>query len=187
MSKWLRRSRSRVTESSTASSLSDDVEAFIKPSGPPILSNLFSDAAKFHKVLTASDCIKLHRSSSQSSQRSPRDSFADLVGRDLDCSEKAAAGNVARLHAAQYPWGSNLSTEPDFYDQSKTPEDSEEEGELLAAAADSDEGYPDKLEPTQVVDVLIEEFGPLASDDVTETLVLEADGFMIYQDVFIMV
>jgi hypothetical protein len=49
------------------------------------------------------------------------------------------------------------------------------------------DGDADKLEPAQIVDILIEEFGSLTPDDEEEKLVFEADGCMSSQDVFILV
>jgi sterol 3beta-glucosyltransferase len=173
MPQWFRRSRDLSSSSeSPTSSLFDDVSTFFKPSDPPTLSRLFSAASEFHKVLVGSNCIAAHRSDTES--------FGDLVGRDLDSSEQAAAGHVARLRATRYSWGSNeLVAEPESYDKMSEDE----------SPADVEETDVDKLAPSQIIDILVEEFGPLASDDEPEgeTLVLEMDGCMIFQDVFIVV
>jgi sterol 3beta-glucosyltransferase len=164
------------------------VGALIKPSDPPTLSSLFTDAAKFHKVLASSHCID----ESPGSDSEGSNGFAALVGRDLDSSEQAAAANVARLRATRYSWGSTeLSSESESYDQNNILAESEEQGKLLerqsVTTAETEEGDFDKLEPAQIIDILIKEFGPLASDDEKEGLILELDGCMICQDVFIVV
>jgi sterol 3beta-glucosyltransferase len=187
MSQWFRRSRDSTSSShSPPSSFCDDVGSFFKPSDPPTLSRLFSTATEFHKVLAGSHCIE-----SRSSDCEDSHGFDDLVGRDLDSSEQAAAGHVARLRATRYSWGSyELTAEPESFDQSKVPDDEFEEAERFSVTpADAQESDSDRLGPSQIIDILIEEFGPLASDDSDEreSLVLETDGCMICQDVFIVV
>jgi len=162
------------------------VGAFIKPSDPPTLSSLFTSAAKFHNVLTISRCIDPQTSESSESEGSI--GFTDLVGRDLDSSEHAAAANIARLRATQYSWGSNgLSADPESYQDDKSDEGDEKFLASPTGTPESEESDSEnfKLEPAQIVDILVEEFGPLASDDETESLVIESDGCMIAQDVFI--
>lgn len=188
MAQWLRRtSRDSIStsESPPSSLLSDDVGAFMKPSDPPNLSRLFSAAAEYHRVLAGSDCLDSRSHDSEGSH-----GFADLVGRDLDSTEQAAAGHVARLRATRYSWGSYEHFEPDSYDHSKILEDeSEEEGRLSEPHSilppDTEDSDSEKLEPVQIIHILIDEFGPLASEDENERLILETDGCMISQDVFI--
>lgn len=190
MAQWLRRtSRDSIStsESPPSSLLSDDVGAFMKPSDPPNLSRLFSAAAEYHRVLAGSDCLDSRSHDSEGSR-----GFADLVGRDLDSTEQAAAGHVARLRATRYSWGSYEHFEPDSYDHSKILEDeSEEEGRLSEPHSilppDTEDSDSEKLEPVQIIHILIDEFGPLASEDENERLILETDGCMISQDVFIVV
>ena len=184
MSKWhFRRSRDSSSSRDSPSYLSDDIEAFIKPSDPPNLSRLFCDAAEFHKVLACSDCIDPRRSDSDDSN-----AFADLVGRDLDSSEQAAAGHVARLRATRYSWGSQeLTAEPESYDQAKEGDSEEHKKHSIGPTITSTETEDDKLDPAQIINILIEEFGPLASDDVQEKLVFETDGCIICHEVFIIV
>jgi sterol 3beta-glucosyltransferase len=168
-------------------SVNDDVQDLIKPPNPPTLSRLFSDAALYQNVLAHCGCISQTSSESDASN----DGFADLVGRDLDSSEKATATHVARLRATRYSWGSGeLTEEPESYEQPNPPSNDRELKLLPSPSATLSQleyAEADKLEPAQIVDILIEEFGSLAPDDEKEQLLSEMDGCMVSQDVFILV
>ena len=201
-SRWLKGCRLSRSSSSTSShdptspsnlsSFSDDVGTFIKPSDPPTLSSLFTSAAEFHNILTSSHCIDSQSSETSDSEGSC--GFTNLVGVDLDSSEHAAAANIARLRAARYSWGSDNRplAEQESSDQEEKLDDELFEGdetflESPTTTPEVEETDSEKLEPAQIIDILVKEFGPLASDQETESLIIESDGCMSAQDVFIVV
>lgn len=161
---------------SRSSTLSDDVDSFIHTPDPPTISSLYGDAAEFEKVLVHSGCID-----SRCPDKNGSNGFADLVGQDLNKSEQAAAGRLTRLSATQLSWTSS--------DDTDTSEESEGE-ELFADGpvihrVKTDDDDPWKLEPAEIIDLLVEEFGPLAADGEEEKLVLEIDGCLIYDALII--
>ncbi|KAF5382484.1 hypothetical protein D9615_002991 [Tricholomella constricta] len=177
--RWTRGLRS---SRSASSSLSDDIEDLTQTSDPPTISRLYGEAVEFEKVLVSSGCI-----SCRCSQRDGTNGFADLVGHDLNQSEKVVADRAARLSVAQFP----TNDEPDDDDDKKFTSNDEFNADRhqipsspVIHRVQADDGDPWKLDPLKVVNLLVEEFGPLAADDEEEKLVLETDGCMIH-DVFI--
>ncbi|RDB18077.1 Sterol 3-beta-glucosyltransferase [Hypsizygus marmoreus] len=167
---------------SRASSLSDDVEKLIHDPDPPTISSLYSEAAEFEKMLAVSGCIDI-----RCSEKDGANGFADLIARDLNSSEQALADSVARLSATQDSW-SRISDESETSEE-VSEEVSEEPYPALATTpiihrVEIEEDDSWKLEPDEVIALLIEEFGPLAAEDDEEKLILEADGCLIH-DVFI--
>lgn len=181
------KTRTLASQTSRSSTLSDDVETFIKPEDPPTISQIYCDAAAFEKVLAGSGCID-----SRCSDKDGANGFADLVGRDLTSSEKAVAGRVSRLSVTQYSWTpDDLTGEQGIYEEPKSLEDESWELEkplespvIHRVQADNDDTW--KLNPSQIIDLLVQEFGPLTSDDEEEKLVLEMDGCLVH-DVIIVV
>ncbi|KAF8073827.1 glycosyltransferase family 1 protein, partial [Lyophyllum atratum] len=164
-------SRSR----SYTSTFSDDIGDLAESSDPPTLSQLYGEAAEFEKVLVSSGCID-----ARSTQKDGTNGFADLVGHDLKQSEQIAPDRVARLNAAEWP-----ST-----DESDTPSDdtkSSDHAEIeiispspIIRRVQTDDSDSWKLEPSKIINLFVEEFGPLAPDGDEEKLVLETDGFLIH-------
>jgi sterol 3beta-glucosyltransferase len=103
-----------------------------------------------------------------------RDGFDQLVAKDLNSQELAAVGRSAQLYVAGTSWVTDgeLSTEPESYDSSVSPEFHR------VATLDTDKW---KLEPTEIVRLLVQEFGALGED---EKLIFEADAVM-FSDVLI--
>lgn len=191
-----------ASQTSRSSTLSDDVDALVKPVDPPTLSQIYSDAAAFEKVLVGSGCID-----SRGVDKDGANGFADLVAGDLTSSEKAVAGRLARLSVTQFSWmPEDLTGEEHDTDESKSSEDeswdSESTLEFPSSPEDDESGSPLqspviqrvqaenddtwKLDPTQIVDLLVQEFGALTTGDDEERLLMEMDGCLLL-DVIIVV
>ena len=159
------------------SSDSDD-SSQSEPQGTPF-SQLYTEAAEFEKVLLHSGCISPLGVCPKGTT-----GFADLVGHDLSKCERALLDRDAQLHAVETPWFL-----PDSDDDSQTTEhEPTPEGFSL-----SDITLPDihrvssvdnkcltYLEPKDIVNILIKEFGPLTAPGAEERLLLEADGCLIH-------
>lgn len=166
------------------------------------LSRLFLDAALYDKCLN--ECgSKFRRASFFSGSRNKASEavkgFADLIAGDLDSPEKAIAGRFAKLSVA----GESLSegspnSELESYDATSDSSDSSTQDELKEASESTIPTSPDvsdsvttdseswELGPDEIVNLLIQEFGPLAAEEEEEKLLLEADGALL-QDVIILV
>ncbi|KAF9468587.1 glycosyltransferase family 1 protein [Collybia nuda] len=158
----------------------------MKPTEPPTMSQIYCDAAAFEKVLAGSGCIN-----SRGSDKNGANGFADLVGRDLNSSEKAVAGRIARLCVTQYSWTPDDPTaEIDTHEEPKSPDHQSWELEkplespvIHRVQADNDDTW--KLNPRQIIDLLVQEFGPLTSEGEEERLVLETDGCLIHDVIIV--
>jgi sterol 3beta-glucosyltransferase len=126
-----------------------------------------------------------------------------LIARGLNCPEKAITGRLAKLAVTGDSWTSGeLTSEPDSYDADSdseestdlnTPQDEEvkepakvESTPVLPRSSTLD-GEKWKLAPDEIVNLLVEEFGPLAADGEEEKAIIEADGGFFHQDVAILV
>lgn len=171
------------------------------PTKGSALSGLFFDACLYDKFLAECGskprCSKFFRSRSNASE--VVQGFADLVAGDLDSPEKAIAGRFAKLSVA----GESLSDavpspELDSYDASSDSSDSSAQDEVKKVPEVKPPVTPDasgsltaddkdwQLAPDEVVNLLVQEFGPLAADGEEEKLIIEADG-ALFQDVIILV
>ena len=160
------------------SSDSDD-SSQLGPQGTPF-SQLYTEAAEFEKVLLHSGCINPDGVCPKGTT-----GFADLVGHDLSKCERALLDRDAQLHAVETPWFL-----PDSDDDSQTSSEHEPTPEGFSL---SDIKLPDihrvqsvdnkcltYLEPKDIVNILINEFGPVAAPGDEEKLLLEADGCLIH-------
>ncbi|KAJ6508847.1 glycosyltransferase family 1 protein [Mycena sanguinolenta] len=156
---------------------------------PVTFDNFYSEAALFEKVLAVNGLIE-----DRESHQDGVNGFADLVGKDLTSEERALASHTARLRATGTvpSWTPSRSgiivEEPDAYEEERDPsldlsDDAsstlcEIPGPVLerTGTLDSD---PWRLQPEEIVRLLINEFGPLAPEDEEEKLLLETDGGMV--------
>lgn len=161
-----------------------------------LISSLYNEAGKFEKVLLSTGCI------------SPRDSpngtngFDDLVGRDLTKSERAYANHDARILAASNSWVSladldeslfsdidNNSEEIASITTTSTTQSSDSSARPKPAihrASTIDSQSLESMEPEDIVNILIDEFGTIAAPGEEEKLILETDGALLH-DVAIVV
>lgn len=177
------------------------------PQGSPFFSQIYTDAERYDKILAHTR---------DGDPKSPNDSaidvghlggFADLVGRDLGPSEKAIAGRWAKLSVAGDSWtpgvehdelnlgpGPHEALPPGFEitsDSEELDSPSEEHPEfdfeapvIRRTTTTNDESW--KLEPDEIVRLLVQEFGSLTANDEEEKVILETDG-CLFQDVIVMV
>ncbi|KAG6891346.1 hypothetical protein C0992_008461 [Termitomyces sp. T32_za158] len=167
---------------SRSSTLSDDIQDLAATSDPPTLSQLYGEAAEFEKVLAKSGCIECRRSHKDGSN-----GFADLVGRDLNHYEQAIADRVNKFSVARY-YSNNA------FDSSNNKQDVFEDDvsgsvqdpvPVIDRVVTDSEDEPWRLDPPEIISLLIDEFGPLTTEGEEERLLLETDGCLIL-DVFIM-
>ncbi|KAG5641414.1 hypothetical protein DXG03_005259 [Asterophora parasitica] len=175
---------------SGSSSLSDDVTDLAQSSDPPTIAQLYGEAVEFEKVLVSTGCINCR---STISHGDGTNGFADLVRNDLSLAEQQAADRVAKLSVAQFPDSDESDSSFSFSDESSTHSTADTDVDAAPPCqtnspvihrVQAEEGDPWKLDPPKIVDLLVEEFGPLAAPDEEEKLVLETDGCLIH-DVFI--
>lgn len=126
--------------------------------------NILSDAKEFDKVLREASA--------------PEHGLDKLVSKDLESHELAAAGRFARLDVTGIAWtDADMTTEPESFSHPdfKEPAVSNPEFHTL------DDSW--KLEPHELVRMLIDEFGSLGDQ---EKLIFEADA-LIFNDVLVLV
>lgn len=177
-----RRSSAATTDESSESDAEDSTPDFT-------ISQLYTEANKFEKVLAFEGCID-----DRGCDNDGANGFADLVGRDLDPTEKDTVGRATKLDAAGPTWiPGDITAEPESYDDSQ--------GET-SDASEASEGYPTpqpafhraatlesdswKLTPNEIIPLLVDEFGDLTGDGEEEKLIFEADGCM-HHDILILV
>jgi sterol 3beta-glucosyltransferase len=106
--------------------------------------------------------------------------FAALVGPDLNTYEQAVTARVAKLVIAGNNWTqSELTDEPESYDSLAEVELHEPEKKAVV------DGNAWKLAPDDVIQLLVQEFGPLTAQGEKEALLLEMDG-ALFHDVTIL-
>ena len=165
----------------------------------PTIPRLFSDAAAYGKFIADTGSPGGLRRPALGKRR-PTVDFADLVGHDLDASEKEQAGRFAQISAADWTSSDDddsrtrLTEEPEPLTDADSISSSSLSDESESAAATSTPPTSDDsasetsstaLTPEQVVRILEQEFGALAPEG-EEKLVFQADGAVI-QDVVILV
>ena len=164
------------------------------------LSKLFSDAEDYKKALAECRCHDGRLSTKEDCACVT--SFKDLIGDDLNIPENAATSNMAKMAKMSVTgdgWtpGHALTSEPESYDDDDdspvSPEDPETkttkqevEFKPVVARSSTIDGERWKLEPRDIVDLLIQEFGSLASEDEEEKLIIEADAGL-FNDIIILV
>ncbi|KAJ7212149.1 glycosyltransferase family 1 protein [Mycena pura] len=172
------------TRADTASSDDSDTGSDPVTSGSdPITSvdHFYSEACAFEKILANNGFIENRRDSVNG--------FDQLVGKHLTPEEASIACRAAKLAATgsapSWTPSSILEEEPESYLESEEPDetlDTDESSTLCdipqpvlnrTATLDSDAW---KLEPDEIIRMLIDEFGALAPDGEEEKLLVETDG-----------
>ncbi|KAG6836686.1 hypothetical protein H0H93_004976 [Arthromyces matolae] len=175
--KWTR----RLSTLSSSSSLSDDVHDLTETADPPTLAQLYGEAVEFEKVLAKSGCIDCPI---RRSHKDGVNGFADLIGGDLSQCEQALANHVNRLTRARLePLDSFSDVKMDF--DGDEPEECKLSKPIIDRVVTGNKEESWELDPPKIIELLQEEFGPLAAEDEEEKLLLETDGCLI-EDVFIM-
>ncbi|KAJ6584932.1 hypothetical protein B0H19DRAFT_402540 [Mycena capillaripes] len=172
-------SRSDTFSSEVYSSSDEDSLNF---SPPATFDHFYTEAAAFETVLANTGCTE-----------NRFNGFEGLIAKDLSPAEQAIASRAAKLSAtgSAPSWTpsptSTIIEEPESY--------AEELDDSLDLSDDSStvcdipvpvlhrsgtlESDAWKLEPTEVIRLLINEFGPLAPEGEEEKLLLETDGGLI--------
>ncbi|KAL0960717.1 hypothetical protein HGRIS_005744 [Hohenbuehelia grisea] len=147
----------------------------------PNISKIFTDADLYKQIIEPGEPCNAYTG------------FDDFVGRDLNPAEQAMASRAVRLSATGESWLPDdqdaIYSEPESIDsnESSTLEDTEEDADndkaphapVLHRLGTMDEDASWKLDPTQVMDLLVKEFDPLTRDGEEEQLILEADGALV--------
>lgn len=148
------------------------------------LPKLFTDANLYKTLISQFKDREDSVSSGESGDNvdapsKPISGFADLIAGDLDSSDKAVAGRVAKISVTGDTWV-DFTSEPESYDESSESSDTDEQEETSLDDVPTSEGPPDeqtsKLSPAEIVGLIVDEFGSLAVDDEEERLILEADA-----------
>lgn len=163
---------------------------------------MFLDAALYDKFLAecGSKCRPLRLCNSGRSKASEAaKGFADLVAGDLDTPERAIAGRYAKISVAgESLTDAGLNPELESYDAASDSSDSSLHDDVLKTPGSEQPTTPDtsdsipvdneswELSPDEIINLLIQEFGPLAAEGEEEKLIIEADGALL-QDVIILV
>lgn len=124
--------------------------------------NILNDAKAFDKVLRGASASE--------------DGFDKLVAKDLESHELAAVGRLARLDVIAWT-DADVTSEPESF----SDPDSEEPALPNPEFHTLDDRW--KFEPTELVRMLIDEFGSLGDQ---EKLIFEADA-LLFNDVLILV
>ncbi|KAJ6559217.1 glycosyltransferase family 1 protein [Mycena vulgaris] len=178
-------SRSETLSRSDTLSTDDDL-SFTDPATS--FDHFYTEAAAFEQVLATTGCIE-----GRETQKDGVNGFEDLVGKHLTPTEQAVASRAAKLCAtgSAPSWTpsptSSISEEPETYEPDESLDGSDESSTVCdipvpvlnrSGTLDSD---PWKLEPEEVIRLLIDEFGPLDTEGSgeEEKLLLETDGGII--------
>jgi sterol 3beta-glucosyltransferase len=161
-------------------------EILTPEAGVTSFDHFFSKTVAFEQALASAGCIE---------PTDPDTGFEDLVVKDLSPAEKAIAHHAAKLRVTGTSWTptNDITGETPVEEPDSTLDDSDssssstlhDEDPVLQRSSTQDKDSW-KLEPKEVIDLLIEEFGPLAADDEEEKLILEVDAGFI-KDVTILV
>jgi sterol 3beta-glucosyltransferase len=160
-------------------STDSDDSSQVEPQGTAF-SQLYTEAANFEKMLLHSGCINPEGVCPKGTT-----GFADLVGHDLSKCERALLDRDAQLRAVETPWFL-----PESDDSSVSSEEHEPTPEGFSLShitqpdihrvSSVDNQCLTYLEPKDIVNILIKEFGPVAAPGDEERLLLEADGCLIH-------
>ncbi|KAJ7784602.1 glycosyltransferase family 1 protein [Mycena metata] len=156
----------------------------------PITSadNFYSEAAAFEQVLASNGCIE-----GRETNKDGTNGYEALVAKDLSAEEQALACRSARLRAtgSSPSWTTSPTTtiveEPESYEEERddTLDDSDDSSsthcDIPAPVLKRSGTQADtwRLEPEEVIRLLVNEFGPLAIEGEEEKLLLETDGGLI--------
>jgi sterol 3beta-glucosyltransferase len=171
----------------TQSSSTDDGFA----NGSPALPRLFSDASLYKRFLNEDGSEHL---GNLTDENEVVKGFIDLVAVDLelDSSAKAVTDRLAKLAVTSEagPFAEPESYGPDSDTEKYPQDDSEKEGSRpltppnVSRSSTVDRETP-ALTPGEIVNLLIQEFGPLAAGGEEEKLIIEADAAWIHDIVIL--
>jgi sterol 3beta-glucosyltransferase len=169
-------------------------------SDPPSITQIYTDAARYEKVLVSNGWMRKSSTDSSSSEDCVT-CFTDRFGKDLT----AVAPEQGELHEAIAKLSvagdtltpSDSSSDSDTYtgspesdDADFDPEDLEKRLEEATSKqqrrSSTTDGESWRIPAAEVVDLLIQEFGSLTFEGDQEKLILEADT-ALFQDVVILV
>lgn len=159
----------------------------------PSISQMFADANLYRQAIIQPQEPAFYKASHNQTVQD----FAELVGRDLDPSERSLAERHAQLSSDDVSWHLDdkvdglLTEEPEsdeFDESSESSGDTSSLSPLPPSPSPSsvyEQESASQLSPVEIVDLLIEEFGQLAPEG-EEKLLLEVDAALI-KDVILLV
>lgn len=181
--------RSQSSSSSSSEAPHADKETNPPPTPDPSLTLLISHAASYDQILNAHTDVADNNAKDCRAAHDSQNGFSQLVARDLDDQERVASETLAQLSVSNWAPGESTDLAPD--DGVDESEEGPSEGEhdkiepsgITHAAAEPK--FEDKLKPDEVLDLLQQDFGALASPG-EEKLLLETDA-TLFQEVVILV
>jgi sterol 3beta-glucosyltransferase len=173
----------------------DDDDDSLNDMSPPSISQIYTDAARYNKVLVQGGCTR--RSSTDSDPGTANlEGVTNLIGRALEGATKDnASDQLVKLSVAGDTFTpTELTEEPESYDDdTESTEDQSIDQSIDLEVTPEGASTPDseswKLSPVEIVDLLVQEFGPLADQadpEDCEELISETD-VGLFQDVVILV
>ncbi|GLB38496.1 putative glycosyltransferase family 28 N-terminal domain [Lyophyllum shimeji] len=182
--KWRAKGLTLPRSRSRTSSSSEDIGDSAETPEPPTISKLYGEAAEYEKVLASNGCID-----GQATHHDGTNGLVDLVDRHLGQLEEAVTDHVARPFVEEWPSSDEVDVSGEegvgvVPDGPKTERDTIVSTPVIRRPEVSIDD-PWKLEPPKIIDLFVEEFGPLAADGEEENLVLETDGFLIHDVVIV--
>lgn len=188
--RWTRDTELRRPSSASSSDTPHDEPKSPQSHDHGGLARLFSDAALFGKILNSHP--ELPEGSLTADVQSVHDSlngFSQLVARDLDDNERAVSEKFAQISVSNWS-AAEAHVFPPGVDPRESDESAsdDEHDRISSGGAVKEAGEPDfeaKLDPIEIIDLLEQEFGALASEG-EEKLLLESDATLL-QDVVILV
>ncbi|KAJ7044079.1 glycosyltransferase family 1 protein [Mycena alexandri] len=154
----------------------------------PSTDNFYSEAAAFEQVLATNGCIE-----GRETYKDGKNGYEALVAKDLSEEEQGIACRAARLRAtgSSPSWTpsptSTIVEEPESYveERDDSLDDSDDSSSthcdipppVLKRSGTQTDAW--RLEPEEVIRLLVNEFGPLAIEGEEEKLLLETDGGLV--------
>lgn len=196
--RWSRASQHKAVSSAqrrpSSSSSSDTPRDDQTPQSPqvhdPGLARLFSDAALYKRILTSPD-LREDEFVTEDSQTADDslNGFSRLVACDLDDHERVVSEKLTQLSVSNWASTQAHSLAPDVgldeIDESVSDDEHHVAPPSSTIKEAGDPDFGDQLKPTEIVDLLEQEFGALAAPG-EEKLLLETDA-TLFQDVVILV
>jgi sterol 3beta-glucosyltransferase len=176
-----------------AQSSSTDDEFTDGSSGLP---RLFSDASLYERFLNDGGSVERLGHLKDHSENEVVKGFTDLVAVDLESDSKAKAitDRFAKIAVTGDSWPGPFaepeSYEPDVDMDKYSLDDGEKEGSRpltppnISRSSTLDREAP-KLTSDEIIDLLVQEFGPLAAEGEEEKLIIEADAAWIHDVVIL--
>lgn len=159
----------------------------------PGLPRLFSDASLYERFLNDGGSFDRLGHLKDDSENEVVKGFTDLVGVDLESHSKAKAitDRFARLAVTGDSWPGPFA-EPESYepDMDNSQDDGGREGSRpltppnVSRSSTLDREAP-TLTPDEIIDLIVQEFGPLATEGEEERLIIEADAAWIHDVVIL--